>query len=128
MSSGGDQCTAIVSDTVGSVLVAGVYASAPLYVGRLSVGTVNGSSDMFLAHVLPASGRATWLLRFGGAGVEIPFGIAHDPAGSAVVLCGSYTHAFALGDASLGDPLGASPDGFVAKISTTRLGYGCRRG
>ncbi len=110
-STGIDQARAVAVDGADNVFIAGYFTTSINFGGGALSGA--GGKDIYLAKYA-SDGTLIWGKRFGGAGDDLPWGLATDSGGN-VYVAGEIEGGVDLGGGALGNA-GLS-DMFVAKYS-----------
>jgi len=112
--SGIDTPRAVTVDTLGHVVVTGVFQNTADFGGGPL--TSAGGYDVFLAQYATADGRHLWSKRFGDTGNDYGIGVDVDGAGN-ILLGGDFHGTGNFGGGALVDPSAASAS-YVAKFSS----------
>jgi uncharacterized protein (TIGR03437 family) len=107
-------------DSGSNAYVAGQTASSnfPVTAGVLQTA-LNGTSDVFVAKIAPASGTATYVTLLGGSGDDFANGIAIDASGAVYVTGETSSSDFPVKNAAQAKFGGGAGDIFVSKLNAT---------
>jgi len=111
---GDDAGSAIASDVVGNIFVAGHFSEVVNF-GAIKLKAV-GACDAFVAMLNSTSGGVVWAAQAGGLGTVVAYGVAADPAGNSYVV-GAFERSAVFGNLNLTSR--GKRDAFMMKLGAT---------
>ncbi|HEX2616503.1 MAG TPA: hypothetical protein VHL57_03120, partial [Flavobacteriales bacterium] len=95
-----DKAFALATDAAGNLLMTGYFYSATILFGTTTLTNAGAVGDICVVKYDP-SGNVVWALREGGPGLEIPYAIAVNAAGSFVVAGRFSSNSITFGSTTL---------------------------